>query len=115
MFNYGDYIKEKRTKAGLSYDELSALTKISDTSLQRMETGQTKAPKWENLCVIAKALDFHPFEILKAAGYITEEDINPIHRLKKLDKLNDDDINQLQSYIDFLLFQKTYDQQKGTI
>ena len=80
--------------------------------LQRMETGKTGMPRWENLCSIAKALGFHPFEIMQTAGYITEEDINPIHRLKYLDQLNDDDMIQLQEYINFLLFKKTENEPK---
>ena len=112
MPDLGNYIKEKRIQAGLSYKELSIMTGISDTSLQRMETGKTGMPRWENLCSIAKALRFHPFEIMQTAGYITEEDINPIHRLKYLDQLNDDDMIQLQEYINFLLFKKTENEPK---
>ena len=58
MSDLGNYIKEKRIQAGLSYKELSIMTGISDTSLQRMETGKTGMPRWENLCSIAKALGF---------------------------------------------------------
>lgn len=49
---------------------------------------------------------------MQTAGYITEEDINPIHRLKYLDQLNDDDMIQLQEYINFLLFKKTENEPK---
>lgn len=112
MSDLGNYIKEKRIQAGLSYKDLSIITGISDTSLQRMETGKTEMPRWENLCSIAKALGFHPFEIMQTAGYITEKDINPIHRLKHLDQLNDDDMIQLQEYINFLLFKKTENEPK---
>ena len=49
---------------------------------------------------------------VQTAGYITEEDINPIHRLKYLDQLNDDDMIQLQEYINFLLFKKTENEPK---
>ena len=66
-------LKQKRIQAGLSYKELSIMTGISDTSLQRMETGKTGMPRWENLCSIAKALGFHPFEIMQTAGYILKK------------------------------------------
>lgn len=116
MSDLGNYIKEKRILAGLTYKELSGKTGISDTSLQRMETGKTGMPRWENLCSIAKALGFHPFEIMQTAGYITEEDINPIHRLKHLDQLNDDDLLQIQEYIDFLLYKKMeHEPKKGKV
>lgn len=116
MFDYGKFICEKRKEAGLTYNGLSERTGISDSSIQRMENGQIKTPKWENLCTIAQALEIHPFEIMKAAGYITEEDINPVHRLKRLDELDDDDIIHLQSYIDFLIYRKEMNcQRKGKV
>ena len=42
MSDLGNYIKEKRIQAGLSYKELSIMTGISDTSLQRMEDRNAK-------------------------------------------------------------------------
>lgn len=49
MSDLGNYIKEKRIQAGLSYKELSIMTGISDTSLQRMETGKTGAKMGESM------------------------------------------------------------------
>lgn len=106
MSEIGNYIRQQRTTRGFSFNDLGEKSGISGASIQKIESGKTKHPQWENLCAIAKALDIHPFEMMKVAGYITEKDINPIHRLKKLDALNDEEINLLQSYIDFLFFRK---------
>lgn len=54
-------------------------------------------------------LDFHPFEILLVAGYITENDINPKVRLHGLDKLNENDIETIQLFVDFMISRKGTD------
>ena len=61
------------------------------------------------MCKIAQVLDFHPFEILLAAGYITEHDINPEVRLHGLDKLNENDIEIIQLFVDFVISRKGTD------
>lgn len=58
------------------------------------------------LCAIAKALDFHPFEIMLNAGYITEEDIHPEAKLQRLDQLSESQLQDVQRYIDFTLQQE---------
>ena len=61
------------------------------------------------MCKIAQVLDFHPFEILLVAGYITENDINPKVRLHGLDKLNENDIETIQLFVDFMISRKGTD------
>ena len=75
--------------------------------------GTRQNPNWKNLCEIAKALDIHPFEFLLEAEYISETDINPIIRLKGLDKLNSSELDLVQLYVDFLL-EKRNEIMKGT-
>ncbi len=40
---------------------------------------------------------------MKAAGYITEDDINPAFLMKGLDKLNKNERESVQLFIDFIL------------
>jgi len=47
------------------------------------------------------------------ADYISETDINPIIRLKGLDKLNSSELDLVQLYVDFLL-EKRNEIMKGT-
>ena len=109
MPNLGAMIKNKREAAGLSQKRLGTTCGLSDSEIMKIESGQRKTPSWKNLCRIAKALDFHPFEILLAAGYITENDINPGVRLHGLDKLNDKDIETIQLFVDFMISRKGTD------
>lgn len=41
----------------------------------------------------------HPFKILLETGYIAEEDINQILKIKKLDRLFDKEVKLVQLYI----------------
>lgn len=102
MQDFGSFIKDCRTRAGLSQKDLADACELSDTTISKIENDLWKAPNWENLCKIAKALKFHVFEILLAAGYITENDIHPEMRLRGLDELSNNEIETVQLFIDFL-------------
>lgn len=106
MSNLGQFIRTKRETAGLSLKKVAHLCGTTDTAIQRIETGKTKNPGWEQLCKIAKAVQIHPFEILKEFGYITDSDINPILRLNGLDALDDYELQLVQIYVDFMIFRK---------
>ena len=96
-------IKNKRETIGLSQKKLGTACGLSDSEIMKIENGQRKTPSWKNLCRIAQVLEFHPFEILLAAGYITEEDINPSKRINGLNKLNSKDIKMVQLFVDFMI------------
>ena len=103
MPNLGQFIKDKREAAGLSQKALGNSIGVSDTAIHNIEIGKTKNPGWILLCNISATLGFHPFEIMKEAGYITNKDINPNFLLKGLDKLNDHERKIVQLFIDFVL------------
>ena len=109
MLNLCEMIKSKRKVAGLSQAKLGEICGISDSEIMKIENGERKTPSWENLCKIAQALEFHPFEILLAAGYIKEKDINPIIRLHGLDKLSEKEIETIQLFVDFMISRKSTD------
>ena len=96
----GTLIKERKEALGMSLKKLSEACEISDSEILKIESGQRKTPNWSALCKIAHALFFHPFEVLLAAGYITESDINPVYRLKGLDRLSAEDMEVVQNIID---------------
>lgn len=106
MPNLGEMIKNKREAAGLSQKKLGTACGLSDSEIMKIENGKRKTPSWKNLCRIAQVLKFHPFELLLAAGYITENDINPGARLHGVDELNEQDIETVQLFVDFLISRK---------
>ena len=106
MLELGQFVKERRTAAGLSQKKLGKAIGVSDSEIQRIEAGERQTANWENLCKIAKALSFHPFEILRIAGYISEEDIHPVSQLKGLDDLSKSEVYTVQLFIDFIKTQR---------
>ena len=102
MLELGHFLKEKRKSSGLSLKRLSFITGISDSELLKIENGTRKKPSWEHLCKIAKALKFHPFEVLLNAGYISESDIHPPLLISGLEDLNEQQLNTVQLFVDFI-------------
>lgn len=102
-------VKSKREVAGISQKKLGQICGISDSEIMKIENGVRKCPSWENLCKIAKALNFHPFEILLAAGYIESEDIHPVNQLHGLEKLDNAELAEVQRFIDFTLSKRNSD------
>ena len=108
MAGVGDVIKTNRELCGYSRKKLAELSNISDSELMKIENGDRKNPSWKNLCEIAKALDISPIEFMIETGYITQNDLNPAYMLKRVDKLEKDDLRDLQLFIDFLADQSIF-------
>ncbi|MBD5637566.1 helix-turn-helix transcriptional regulator [Clostridium botulinum] len=102
MPDLGQLIKHKREAARLSMKKLGMACNVSDSEIMKIENGTRKNPNWNTLCEIAHTLNFHPFEILLAAGYITKNDIHPNSQIHGLEKLNADEVAIIQLFIDFL-------------
>ena len=83
----GNLIKKHRVELNMSLKKLGDECGISDSEILKIESGKRKKPSWTALCKIAKALSLHPFELLSAAGYISESDISPQLKLQKLNYL----------------------------
>ena len=84
MPEIGQMIKSRREAMGLSLKKLAIACGSSDSEIMKIENGTRKNPNWATLCK-SRALNFHPFEILLAAGYISENDMHPncqIHGLE---------------------------------
>ena len=96
MHELGQFLKEKRESSGLSLKRLSSVTGISDSELLKIENGTRKKPGWEHLCKIAKALNFHPFE----------KDIHPPLLISGLEDLNEQQLNTVQLFVDFIKAQE---------
>lgn len=110
MFMLGELIKEKRKAANISLQKLGDIVGISDSEMMKIENGTRKNPPWQTLCKIAESLNFHPFEILLAAGYISREDINPQILIRGLEKLSNEEIKTVQLFINFIAEQKNKEQ-----
>lgn len=106
MKNLGSLIKTQRKKRNISLQKLGLLTNVSDTEIMKIENGSRKKVPWETLCKIGKALDIHPLEILKIAGYISESDIKANNFLTGISELTSDELETVQLFINFILSNK---------
>lgn len=67
--NIGSFIKEKREIKGLSQRQLAELTKVSNTEISRIESGQRRNPAPYILKRIAPYIGVSYRELLEKAGY----------------------------------------------
>lgn len=114
MSAIGDFIKNKRTKAGYTQAELAKACGLKyGSAVCKIENGAQKVT-WEDLGKISQVLgNFHVFEALKVAGFITDEDINPQFKLHHLNDLNTDELDELQEVIDFFLYRNRKNRKEG--
>lgn len=106
MKDLGRYIKEHRKQRGFTQKQLGLQCGLSDATIQRLEGGLISRPACNNLCKIADALNIRRFHLLRLAGYAAEEDISSFQNIHGLADLSDEDMNELQLFIDFLLYRK---------
>ncbi|MBQ8809505.1 MAG: XRE family transcriptional regulator [Bacteroidales bacterium] len=106
----GDIIREHREKLGLSYDELATLANTTTMSLRRWEKGKIANPRTDAIENLARALKL-PTAILRGIP-LTEDQIQKQKLIKEIDKvlsdihLTDEEIQQVVSYIKFLITQR---------
>lgn len=67
------YIRDLRSRQGMSISDLAGLTGVSQSYISRLELGGRKDPSISILLSIARALNADPSSLLKAAGYFVGE------------------------------------------
>jgi SOS-response transcriptional repressor LexA len=90
---FGDKLKELRKNKGLKIRELEALAGVSNAYLSQLENGKRGKPSPDIIKKLAPHLGVTYTEIMKLAGYITE-DINQ----EALDLLKLEDIEEVFEY-----------------
>ncbi|MFC5222774.1 helix-turn-helix domain-containing protein [Bifidobacterium leontopitheci] len=102
----GALIKARRNEIGLSQQALGSLCGTSDSEIAKIEKGERKMPNCQTLCSIAKNLNFHPLELLRVAGYLTNDDIGHSLAISGLEQLDAIEISHVQAFVDFLVNRK---------
>jgi len=72
--NIGEYLKSIRLQKGISQRQLSALCGVSNSEISRIEAGERVNPSPGVLRAIAIGLGVPYQEVLKAAGYLQQDD-----------------------------------------
>lgn len=114
MTEIGRFLKAKRELAKCTQSTLAVKSGLKyDSAISNIENGSRKV-SWDELCRFSQVLgNFHPFEALKVAGYITEDDINPAHTLYHYNELDERERRNVQEFIDFLIYKRANIHNKG--
>ena len=114
MTEIGNFIKSKREAANYTQKCLANACGLKhDSSIARIENGERNV-SWDELGNISKVLkNFNVLEALAVAGFISQDEINPINKLHRLDELNDSELEDVQNYIYFLLYKKHMKDKEG--
>lgn len=98
-------IKNKREELGFSFQDLSDITGISKSTLQRYETGYIKNIPMDKFEILSKALGIHPAELM--GWTIKHSNINLSNKekehLNKYKQLNDKRQNRIDKFTDIEL------------
>lgn len=106
METLGSLIKTRRKELGLSLQALGEACDTSDSEIAKLEKNERKTPNCRILCNIARELGFHPLELLKIAGYLTDDDVKSSLSILGLEHLNSVEISHVQAFVDFLAHRK---------
>ncbi|MFR5261654.1 MAG: helix-turn-helix domain-containing protein [Bifidobacterium longum] len=106
METLGSLIKTRRNERGLSQQALANSCGTSDSEIAKIERGERKSPNCQILCKIAKELGFHPLELLKASGFLTDADVSSSLAVQGLEQLNELELSHVQAFVDFLISNK---------
>ena len=106
MTTLGSLIRARRNERGLSQQALDNACDTSDSEIAKIESGERKTPNCKTLCNIARELGVHPLELLKASGYLTDEDVKSSLSVVGLEYLDDADISHVQAFVDFLIHRR---------
>lgn len=97
----GEYLNKARNQQQISIRRLAALTGISHSEINKIENGERTAPSALHLKSIADILGINQIDLFKVAGYIDNDVYTvPENFAFKYDGLSDDEVVQVQSYID---------------
>lgn len=86
---FGEIIRQKRLSKNMTLRELARQTELSAAFISKMEVGDFKPPKAENIIKIATCLDLDADDLFLKAGKIPQDIVNLIFQHKKpfLDKI----------------------------
>ena len=76
----GDYLKKRRKELNMTRNALSVSSGISHTEISRIESGERKHPSIKIINSLAEALSIPSEELLKEAGYVSDDSPDLIER-----------------------------------
>jgi transcriptional regulator with XRE-family HTH domain len=106
-----ELINEIRKKRGLKSEELSNLSGVPKSTLDKILSGQSKKPTYESVAAIAKALDVSVDLFIKSTEKektLTENDERRLI-MQKIEMLSREGRKDAKQYLDYLLSKESQD------
>ena len=98
----GERLRNIRESKGLSMEEVSKSTGITNSRLSKIERGITKHPTLNDISILLKLYEIPLIAFLCQEGFCT----NDLMPLKNFDLLNKFEKEHIQAEIDFILKEK---------
>lgn len=108
MNNPGKYLKSIRKKLGLGVKAVYSQTGVGDSTIRRIEEGDTKNPPASQLKTLANFYGIDVIELYKAYGYLDENDLNrKTICFENTEFLSDEAVASIQGLINLLTEKRT--------
>ena len=108
MNNPGHYLKSIRKKLGLGVKAVYSQTGVGDSTIRRIEEGDTKNPPASQLKALANFYGIDVIELYKAYGYLDENDLNrKTICFENTEFLSDEAVASIQGLINLLSEKRT--------
>lgn len=103
----GQYLRAIREQNKLSTRDVEKETGITTSQLSRLECSLTRNPSPIALKKLALLYNIRLIDLFQKAGYLDSKDVDSYMEscFKGIEKLNQEDKKQIQSQIDYLIFQ----------
>ncbi|MDG0871001.1 helix-turn-helix transcriptional regulator [Paenibacillus thiaminolyticus] len=86
MDSFGTYLRSVREEKEMSINQLALYSGVSAPQISRIETGSRGTPKPETIRKLSEALKIPYEEMMKAAGYLVDEEEKPYYVLTEKDE-----------------------------
>lgn len=108
MNNPGQYLKSIRKKQGLGLKAVYIQTGVGDSTIRRIENGDTKFPPAAQLKALANFYNINLIELYKAYGYLDEQDMNFRNNcFENTEFLDEESHSSIQGLINLLTEKRT--------
>lgn len=103
----GQYLRAIREQNKLSTRDVEKETGITTSQLSRLECNHTRTPSPIALKKLALFYNIKLVDLFQKAGYLDSKDVDSYVEscFKGIEKLDQEDKKQIQSQIDYLIFQ----------
>ena len=105
--NLSDFIRQERTKLGLSLRELAAKAKLDHSTIGKIESGSREQPRPVILQKIARALGVDYESLAMLAGYLQPGQLPETEVfLRAKEDLTEEEAAAIKAHVDFIKSQR---------